>query len=192
MKKLAFIGTVGSAGLALFFVLSSMVSEEGGKVGIRAAQACAKAGPAECLPDLSYIDTEGTTWTRESLAGQVVMINFWASWCGPCKAEIPALTASYRRYADQGFVLLGVMMDAESVSGPELTSFAESVGLHYPVVPIDPDIWWAYDEPDALPTTFIYDRAGQLRMRHRGPLSEGQLESVLDELLAEQPDEADE
>lgn len=190
MKKLAFIGAAGAAGLALFFVLSSSVGKEGMKVGIRTAQACAKTGPAECLPDLSYIDTEGTTWTRESLAGQVVMINFWASWCGPCKAEIPALTASYQRFADRGFVLLGVMMDAEAISGPELTSFSESVGLHYPVVPIDQDIWWAYDEPDALPTTFLYDRAGHLRMRHRGPLSEGQLESVLEELLAEETPDA--
>ncbi|HWN70645.1 MAG TPA: TlpA disulfide reductase family protein [Haliangium sp.] len=185
MRNIAFIGVVGAAALALFFALSSSVSHEGVKVGIRSAEACSATRPAECLPDLSYIDTDGTAWTREGLANKVVMINFWATWCAPCKAEIPALTATYQRHAGEDFVLLGVMMDSDDVSEQALTSFVQSVGLDYPVVPIDSDIWSAFDAPEALPMTFIYDRAGKLRLRHRGALSEGQLENVVKELLAE-------
>lgn len=185
MKNFAFIGAVGAAALALFFVLSSSVSHHGVKVGIRSAEACSKTESADCLPDLSYLDTEGTAWTRESLARKVVMINFWATWCAPCKYEIPALTATYKHYADDGFVLLGVMMDHDEVAGEELAAFAKSVGLAYPIVPIDADIWSMFDAPDALPMTFIYDRAGKLRLRHRGALSESQLENVVKDLLAE-------
>lgn len=185
MKNFAFIGAVGAAALALFFVLSSSVSHKGVKVGIRSAEACSKTDSADCMPDLSYLDTEGTAWTRESLAGKVVMINFWATWCAPCKYEIPALSAAYKEFADDGFVLLGVMMDHDEVSGEQLTEFAKSVGLAYPIVPIDGDIWSAFDAPDALPMTFIYDRAGKLRVQHRGALSESQLDSVVEELLAE-------
>lgn len=185
MRNIALVGVVGAVALALFFALSSSVSHEGVKVGIRSAQACSASRPSECLPDLGYIDMDGTAWTREGLANKVVMINFWATWCGPCKAEIPALTATYQRHAREDFVLLGVMMDSDDVPEQELSAFAESVGLDYPVVPIDSDIWNAFEAPDALPMTFIYDRAGKLRLRHRGALSESQLESVLKDLLAE-------
>jgi thiol-disulfide isomerase/thioredoxin len=185
VRNIVFIGVVGAAALALFFALSSSVSHEGVKVGIRSAEACSKSRPAECLPDLSYIDMDGTTWTREGLANKVVMINFWATWCAPCKAEIPALTAAYQSHAGEDFVLLGVMMDSDDVSEQALTAFSQSVGLDYPVVPIDAEIWAAFDAPEALPMTFIYDRAGKLRLRHRGALSESQLESVVKELLAE-------
>lgn len=185
MKNIVLLGGVGAAALGLFFFLSSSVSHEGVKVGIPSAQACSKSEPADCLPDLGYVDTDGTAWTREGLAGKVVMVNFWATWCAPCKAEIPALTATYRRHASEDFVLLGVMMDSDDVSEQALATFAQSVGLDYPVVPIDSEIWSAFDAPDALPMTFIYDRTGKLRLRHRGALSEGQLEGIVQELLAE-------
>jgi thiol-disulfide isomerase/thioredoxin len=185
VKNIAFIGVVGVAALGLFFALSSSVGHQGVKVGIRSAAACSETKPAECLPDLGYIDTDGTAWTREGLANKVVMVNFWATWCAPCKAEIPALTATYQRHASEDFVLLGVMMDSDDVSEQALDSFVQRVGLDYPVVPIDSDIWSAFDAPSALPMTFIYDRIGKLRLRHRGALSESQLESVVKELLAE-------
>lgn len=187
MKNLVFIGAVAVAALGVFLALSSSVSRHGVEVevGVRAAAACSSDQPAECLPELDFIDNEGNAWTRESLTGQVVMVNFWATWCAPCKTEIPALSASYQRYADKGFVLLGVMTDSHSVDDETLRSFSEETGLAFPVVAVDSDIWKAFDAPGALPTTFVYDRTGSLRVNHRGPLSESQLEEILDELLAE-------
>ncbi|WP_428268406.1 redoxin domain-containing protein [Haliangium sp.] len=185
MKNIAVIGAVCVVAAGLFFVLSNMVTGGRVEVGIPSASACAKAGSAECLPTLAYVDTDGREWSADELAGKVVMVNFWASWCGPCKTEIPALSATQTRYADRGFVILGVMMDAAEVSPEQLTSFAKSHDLHYPIVPVDNEIWTAFDGPDALPTTFIYDRAGKLRVHHRGPLSEADLEQALETLLAE-------
>lgn len=187
MKNVALFGAVGLSAVALFVILSSSVSSDGGKVklGVPSAEACTSTEPTKCLPHIDYLDKAGTAWTHDALAGKVVMVNFWATWCAPCKAEIPALTAAYEHHGDEGFVLLGVMMDSDTVDDEALAEFNKATGLDYPVVPIDADIWTAFDAPDALPTTFIYDRAGTLRLHHRGPLSEPDLEAVLAELMAE-------
>jgi len=161
-------------------VASSTVTRQG--VSLKNAQACAK-GTAECLPGVDYLDTEDNLWTAQSLAGKVVIVNFWATWCRPCQMEIPALTAAYEKYAKDGLVLLGVMTD--EVDDHRLQTFAEEHGLRYPVVRADPEVWHAFEGPDALPTTFIYDRSGSVRLRHRGPLSESDLDDILTELIAE-------
>lgn len=188
MKKVAIIGALSAAVIALVVVAASWsVTRDGKKVkvGVRSAQACSQTEPADCLPQLDFVDTEGTDWPQELMAGKVVMINFWATWCHPCQAEVPALTATYQRYADKGFVLLGVMVDADSVGPSALDTFAKRWNLDYPVVPLDGTIWNEFGAPDVLPTTFIYDRTGKLRLRHRGALSESALEDVVEELLNE-------
>ncbi len=177
-------------GLALLLRSSSLMGG-GVSLSIPTAEACDKQDPGDCLPDIALMDMQDRVWTRESMTGKVVMVNFWATWCKPCKAEIPALAAAYKDYSEQGFVLLGVMTDAEETSDEELRAFSEAHGLNYPVIPVDPDIWYAFNAPDALPTTYIYDRAGRLRLHHRGPLSESQLAGIVEELMGEgsSPDE---
>ena len=187
MKKAALIGVASAAVIVLVVILapspSSMTNK--GKVGPARAEACTETAPGDCLPPLDFMDMDGTVWPKDDLAGKVVMVNFWATWCRPCQAEIPALTATYHRHADAGFVLLGVMMDSDDVSDEELAAFAERYELDYPIVPLDSDIWNEFGPPDALPTTLIYDRTGKLRLRQRGALSEASLRDSVEELLAE-------
>ena len=129
---------VAVTALVVVFASLSVTKNEDGRVKVqmktRSAEACNQDVPGSCLPALNYLDTGGTMWTREQLTGKVVMVNFWATWCGPCKAEVPALTAAYRKYKDQGFVLLGVLMDAEDVSDEQLEVFSKGYQLDYPVV----------------------------------------------------------
>jgi len=184
VKKIALVGLVMVAVAAVVVVVaSSTVTREG--VGLRTATACVKKGTSECLPRLEYVDTGGTFWTDDVLAGRVVMVNFWATWCAPCKHEVPALTAAFKKYEDQGFVLLGMLVDEPG--DEELASFASHYHLEYPVVRLDQDIFEAYDSPPRLPATFIYDRGGTLRFHREGAVTEAEVSEIVEELLAEKP-----
>ena len=182
MKKLALFGFMVAAAAVLVVVVASS-SVKNGKVSLRSAEACTSKDTPECLPQLGYLDTQGSFWTEKELHGKVVMINFWASWCGPCKQEIPDLAAAFSKYREQGFVLLGVMTD--DPSDAELAHFARANHLEYPVIRLDQGIYDAFDYPSKLPTTFVYDRGGKMRYFHEGAVDGDDLDDVVKELLAE-------
>jgi len=149
--------------------------------GIKQAEAQCMPSPGhDCLPELGVIDTTGLAWTNEALAGKVVVVNFWATWCNPCVHEIPLLSAAHDRYKDD-VVMLGVVTD--EVGDAQLARFIEQHGLTYPVVRADPDLYQSFGFPDALPTTFFYDRHGALVRRYVGPLSQKHLDAWLPPLL---------
>ncbi|HYU15532.1 MAG TPA: TlpA disulfide reductase family protein [Candidatus Acidoferrum sp.] len=171
---------------ALVFVFVQF--QHGGKgsvvrVGMgRAEAACSEEAP-RCLPKTTFLDTTGQAWPPEALADKVVVVNVWATWCRPCAMEIPDLAAVYSRYKGRGVVLLG--LQADEASGKELDAFVSSHGINYPIVPMDEPIARLFDYPQALPTTFIYDRRGHMRYGRPGIITADQLESTLDQLLGE-------
>jgi len=154
--------------------------------GMKAAHAdCSKAGESDCLPDVNYTDTTGVAYTRAQLAGKVVLVNFWATWCPPCKAEIPDLSRAYEKYKAKGVVFLGVMTDSNGPDSQQLLNFQSDFNMTYPIVRANSDLMVAFNYPDQLPTTLIYDRSGKQVSRHIGPLSERELELVLAQLVAQ-------
>ncbi len=125
------------------------------------SQAAAVGGNA---PDFTLKSKDGNNIKLNEYRGDVVMINFWASWCGPCRQEMPALEQLYSKYKDLGFVILGVnldedsnkaiaMLDKTSVSFPILFDETKQVSKLYNV--------------SAMPTTFLLDRNGKLRYLHK-------------------------
>jgi len=158
-------------------------SDSGGIPGIKTASAACKRASDECLPEVTFVDTDGRAITPEELSGKVVAVNFWATWCGPCKSEIPTLTRLYERYRERGFVLLGVMND--DVDNSELEAFARQYGLRYPVIRLDYDVGDAFGLPAGFPTTYIYDRSGHLRYDKMGAVREREIEQLLGDLLAD-------
>lgn len=181
-KALIGLLAAGTAGLGIFLFVNT--SHDGRtRLGTPTASACTAGGDDTCLPEVSYVDTSGTAYTKQSLKGKVVLVNFWATWCKPCLREIPDLSRAYDKYKDQGLVVLGVMTD--DPDNQQLLNFQSDHEMTYPVIRASSDILLSYNYPGALPTTFIYDRSGRRVYDHVGPLKVADLQRVLDPLVAQ-------
>ena len=136
------------------------------------------------MPEFSRPTLTGDVLESSSLAGKVTVINFWATWCGPCIVEIPEFVALYDELAGPDFEIVGVSSDLE---GFEIVApFAEDFLMQYPIV-MDSDglLGEAFGGVYALPTTFIVNRAGTIVERHMGLFSFEELRSRLEQLLDE-------
>jgi cytochrome c biogenesis protein CcmG/thiol:disulfide interchange protein DsbE len=138
-----------------------------------------ESGPA---PDFSLTTFESQTITLSELKGQVVIINFWASWCPPCREEAPYLEATWRKYKGRGVIFLGVdYVDAK----PNALAYLAEFDITYPNGPdIAQRIAKAY-RIKGVPETFYVDKTGRLRGVQLGPLYPPTLDKKIDELLAE-------
>jgi cytochrome c biogenesis protein CcmG/thiol:disulfide interchange protein DsbE len=126
----------------------------------------------------------GTPIALSSFRGQVVVLNFWATWCAPCRVEAPGLRRVSERYRDRGVRFLGVDYRDDDAAG---RAFVDEFDLPYPSV-TDPSGSLAYDyELIGFPTTFIIDPAGTIRYRFVGYLDENVLEKALDDVLSRAP-----
>jgi peroxiredoxin len=124
------------------------------------------AGPAPApAPAFTLPQRGGNTVSLESLKGQVVMLNFWASWCGPCRGEMPLLDSMYKRYSKQGFTLLGVNVEAEPADAEGLL---KNTPVTFPIL-FDKDnkVSQQYNI-NAMPSSVFIDRKGNVRYLHRG------------------------
>jgi cytochrome c biogenesis protein CcmG, thiol:disulfide interchange protein DsbE len=134
-------------------------------------------------PDFLLKDPQGETFQLAELAGQPVLVNLWASWCPPCRAEMPAMQRVYEEYQAQGFVILAVnATDQDNLNAAN--AFVESLGLTFPIL-LDPsgEVSAAY-EVRALPSSFFIDREGIIReVVVGGPMSEALLRIRVQQIL---------
>ncbi len=142
--------------------------------------AAGEIGPR--LPDFSVTDLQGREISSADLLGKVVLIDFWATWCQPCKKEMPGYQKLANRYGSRGFVVVGfkfdTMMDMED---PVL--FAKKIGVRYPLAIAADDLKQKFGGIDGLPTTMLYDRQGILRKKVIGFEYTNVIESELKPLL---------
>jgi thiol-disulfide isomerase/thioredoxin len=115
------------------------------------------------------------------LKGRVVVVNFWATWCGPCRAEILGFVEIYKTYKSKGLEIVGIALDE---SGWDVVKpFVQKYGISYPVVLGDSTVAHDYGGIQAIPTTFVVDRQGNVIAGQRGLLQKAQLEKVIKGLL---------
>lgn len=132
-------------------------------------------------PAWTLRDVDGRPVSSAQTHGKVVILDFWATWCPPCRAEIPGFVELQKTYGDQGLVVIGVSMDR---AGPvAVKSFMEQTGMNYPVVMGDETISQAFGGIEALPTTFIINREGHLVGRHVGYTDQPEFERAIKPLL---------
>ncbi len=139
-------------------------------------------------PDFTLDTLDGKRITLSELRGKIVVVNFWATWCLPCRAETPALEKSYAQYKDSGVVVLGVNLTNQDVVS-EVESFVQEFKLTYPIL-LDREgsISNSLYQIRGLPTTFFINREGIIRtVLVGGPMSETFIRSKIEALLQEVP-----
>jgi thiol-disulfide isomerase/thioredoxin len=125
------------------------------------------------MPAVALTDVSGQAIDPASWKGKVVLANFWATWCGPCREEIPSLVALQARYKDQ-LVILGLSIDSRPPA--EVKQFAEQYHINYPVAVVGDDIVQAFGGAPAIPSTYVVSPAGKMLQRHVGMLDPARTE----------------
>lgn len=125
------------------------------------------------LPDLTMTTLDGKTITTKDLAGKVTIFNFWATWCAPCRAEIPDLVKLQDQYKDH-LVIIGVL--SEDDPGPHVSKFAADYNINYPIVPETKEMLEVFTGIYALPTTFMVGPDLRIMQKHIGQIRPAQIE----------------
>ncbi|MEE9492263.1 MAG: TlpA disulfide reductase family protein [Gammaproteobacteria bacterium] len=138
----------------------------------------------ETAPDFTLKSNHGKNVKLSDLRGDVVMINFWATWCGPCRQEMPALEALYQEYQDLGFTILGVNVEEDS---SKATSMIKDFGISFPVLFDTSSKASKLYDVSTMPSTVLVDRDGKIRYLHRGYKSgyEDSYQTQIRELIRE-------
>ena len=140
--------------------------------GIRTARNNRVTGPGNgqligaVAPDFDLQSLDGKDLKLSSLRGKAVLLNFWATYCGPCKIEMPWFVELQKEYGPQGFQILGVAMDDASTD--EIAKFAKDMGVNYPILLGKEAVGMSYGGVNVLPTTFFLDRNGKVIAREFG------------------------
>lgn len=131
------------------------------------AAGCEKAVEAGPLaPDFSLADVSGQTVSLEQYRGSVVLLDFWATWCAPCRMTIPLLAKLHEQYKDKGLVILGVSVDdPQLIKDTDLLNYKKMSQIDYPLLRFNQKIMQDYfsNEQMAIPTMFVIDRNGRIR-----------------------------
>lgn len=132
-------------------------------------------------PAFSTVTVEGAPIALDEVRGNVTVLNFWATWCGPCRVEMPHLQAAYEQYAEDGLQILAINR-GEPVE--RVAAFKDEFGLTFPVLLDQSDAITGADyQVFSMPTTFVLDEDGVILFRHFGALSAAKLDEMLVDAL---------
>jgi peroxiredoxin len=167
------VAAVVVAALAAGYATSQLRAPNTGKV--------AEAAP---LPDVALADVDGKPHRLTEWKGKVLVLNFWASWCPPCREEIPLLQAAHRRFGPRGLAIVGLAIDQLA----PVTAFRKQSGITYPILVDDAAIalMSLYGDPsESLPYTVVLDRNGNIVARKLGAFHGDELDRIVEPLLSE-------
>lgn len=141
-------------------------------------------GTVGSAPHFQVTTLDGDTLTTESLRGQVVLVNFWASWCGPCRFEMPGFQKLYEDKRDQGFTIVGISQDRGSLA--PMYEFLKKYDIDYPIALENGQVDLAFGGVTALPTSFLIDSNGVIRHKVFGFFAPPALRVAVNRLLDEE------
>lgn len=158
---------------------SGVRGQPGTAAGVRVSSEAGMRAPDFTLREM----TTGESISLSQFQGQPVLLNFWATWCGPCRLEMPHIQEAYEKYRDQGFTVIAI--DVKFDDGPEVVqAFIDELGLTFLVVK-DETGEVEIDKYNVLgyPTSVFIDRNGIIKYVHRGPMTKEFIEEKLKEIL---------
>jgi peroxiredoxin len=177
VKKLAVLGLA-----ALGLYLTGCSSPTNVRTAVKPAK------DRKSAPDFTLKDATGVNVKLSDLKGKVVLLNFWATWCGPCKVEIPWFIEFQQTYKDRNFTVLGVSMDDDGWAS--VKQYVTEKKINYRVVIGDDNLAKIYGGVESLPTTFVIDRAGRIASSHVGLVAKKQYEDEIQRLLEAPADDS--
>ena len=175
MKNLKFVGIGVFAVLAVSTAAMLFGRKQSGEA------ATGWSGTIALAPSWELQDANGKRIHSSDFKGKVVILDFWATWCPPCKAEIPGFIALQNEYGKKGLAVVGISVDE---GGADIVKeVAQKLGMNYPVVLADDKTPQAFGGIEAIPTTFIIDREGRIVTKHLGFTEKDEFEKELKPLL---------
>jgi cytochrome c biogenesis protein CcmG, thiol:disulfide interchange protein DsbE len=149
----------------------------------QAAAAFNLGSGSEPAPAFNLVSLDGDSVSLDSLRGQVVLVNFWASWCPPCRVEMPGFERVYRARRDEGFVIVGIATDRHAEA--DIRAFVAEHDITYPILLATQQVVRDYGGVRALPESFLVDREGRIRHRVVGYFAEPSLRAAVGRMLGE-------
>jgi len=150
--------------------------------GPRSVKAAVKPEKERKLaPDFTLKDSTGATVKLSDYRGKIVLLNFWATWCGPCKIEIPWFVEFEQSYKDRKFAVLGISLDDDGWES--VKPYLETHKINYRVMVGTDALSQMYGGVDSLPTTFVLDREGRIAAHHVGLVSKSDYQHDIESLL---------
>src|SRR5580704_7488596 len=151
----------------------------------RSGVAGAKLTGTALAPDFSLETLDGKTLRLSDLRGKAVLLNFWATWCGPCKIEMPWFVDLQKQYGSQGLQIVGVAMD--DASKEDIGKFAKDMGVNYPILIGKESVGDQYGGVPALPESFLISRDGKIVDKIIGLRGKADIEEAVKKTLDTQP-----
>jgi thiol-disulfide isomerase/thioredoxin len=141
-------------------------------------------GPLPQAPEFELLTLDGAPVSLGAMQGKIVILDFWATWCGPCKVQMPVLDSMWRERKGDDLMILGVSVDTDPVA--KVAEWVDERGFEYPIAIADQDLAMRYGV-FGFPTLVIIDQSGGIHTRHMGVLSGPELQAVIDEIRDGQP-----